>query len=141
MSKRGPESPVELRLKWLEGFGFRVLKLVTPGYISAHDRLILAPTWSPAPPVFVEAKAPGKTLRMAQSYTAENWRARGCDVREYIDTEDKAIRLCDNLLVAAVIRYRNDRNPLTPVSWLHELPDHVRGAYALATQRLDAEKE
>lgn len=141
MSKRGGENPVEMRLKWLEGFGFKVLKLVTPGHISTHDRLILAPTWSPAPPCFVEVKAPGKSLRAAQAYTGDNWRNRGCDVRPFVDTEDKAIELCDNLLVAAVIRYRNAFNPLTPVSWLTGLPDHVRNAYHLATQRLDAKQE
>lgn len=133
MSKRGAEHPIEERLKWLEGFGFEVLKLTTPGTSFVMDRMILYPTWSPSDPVFVECKAPGKTPRRAQAYTAADWIARGCDVREYVDTEDKAIKLCDELLCEAVDRFMSRRAALQS----KPLPEHIVVAHKLACQRLD----
>lgn len=133
MSKRGAEHPVEERLKWLEGFGFEVLKLVTPGTSFVMDRMILYPVWSPSDPAFVEAKAPGKEPRPAQAETADNWRKRGCDVRQYVDTEDKAIKLCDELLCEAVDRFMSRRAALHS----SPLPVHIVQAHKLACQRLD----
>lgn len=134
MSK-GPEHPVEMRLKWLEGFGFEVLKLTTPGHIAVMDRMILSPKWSPSPPGFVECKAPGKEPRPAQYHTADDWHARGCKIYEHVSTEDDAIRLCDTLLCAAVDRFMTARSRSS--ASIKPLPQHVLAAYRLACQRLD----
>lgn len=124
-----------MRLKWLEGFGFEVLKLTTPGHIAVMDRMVLAPTWSPAPPSFVECKAPGKEPRPAQQHTAENWYARGCKIHEYVSTEDDAIRFCDTLLCEAVDRFMTKRARAS--CSIEPLPPHVLAAYRLACERLD----
>jgi hypothetical protein len=98
------EMQVEGHLKRLESFGFEVLKLKTPGYSGTKDRLILWPKWSPAPPVFVEIKRPGKNERALQAAVRDDWRARGCDVRPMCDTIEKVQALCDYLLLEAVVR-------------------------------------
>lgn len=133
MSKRGPEFPVEERLKWLEGFGFEVLKLTTPGRTKVMDRMILWPVWSPSDPAFVECKAPGKAPDPGQEHTADVWRKRGCDIKPYVDTEDKAIKLCDELLCEAVDRFMSRRAALHSPP----LPVHIVKAHKLACQRLD----
>jgi hypothetical protein len=47
------EAVVEGRLKRLERSGFKVLKLRTPGYNGAMDRLILWPTYAPTSAVLI----------------------------------------------------------------------------------------
>lgn len=108
------ESYVEGKLKVLEGYGFKVLKLRTPGANGVMDRLILWPTWAPAPPVLVEAKRPGKEERMLQAAVRDDWRARGCDVRDMVDTPEKIERLCALLIIEAVNR-TPDRGARAPV--------------------------
>lgn len=75
------ESEVEriLRVR-LSDYGFLVLKLYTPGHTGAMDRMILRPRYSPGPPMFVELKRAGKTLRPLQVAVARDWERRGCTV-------------------------------------------------------------
>lgn len=81
------EAPVEKRLKSrLEGEGFKVLKLTTPGDAGAMDRLIMRPLWSPGAPYFCECKRPGKTERRLQELKRDEWRKRGCQVLDVCDT-------------------------------------------------------
>lgn len=96
------ESVVEARLKRLEQRGFKVLKLRTPGYNGTPDRLILWPKYAPRPPVIVEIKAPGKKPRSLQLYVAQDWKDRGCDVRDPCDTIEKV-----DALIAALIEETN----------------------------------
>lgn len=122
------ESVVEGRLKRLESYGFKCLKLRTPGYNGTKDRMILWPTWAPGNgPVMVECKAPHRTERALQEAVREDWRARGCDVRDYIDTIEKADALCDKLLVEAVQRFAYGHTFM-----IRELPDHIQTAYVSA---------
>lgn len=120
------ESAVESKLKWLEGFGFEVLKFKTPGYNGTKDRLILWPTWSPAPPVMVEIKRPGKSERPLQAAVRDNWRKRGCDVRDMCDTIEKVQMLCDILLIEAYFRSTV------------KLPDRIINGYNQAWKRARA---
>lgn len=115
------EKVVEQKLKRLESYGFEVLKLRTPGYNGTKDRLILWPKWSPGTkgPVMVECKAPGKQERALQEAVRLDWRARGCDVRDMIDTPEKVDALCDTLLCEAVYRWRGDKM----------LPAHIWAAF------------
>jgi hypothetical protein len=124
------EKVVEQKLKRLESYGFEVLKLRTPGYNGTKDRLILWPKWSPGRgPVMVECKAPGKQERALQEAVRLDWRARGCDVRDMVDTPEKVEKLCDTLLVEAVARWMgapfDTRKPSA-------LPPHIWEAHAKA---------
>lgn len=92
------EAPVEKRLKRLEECGFKVLKLVTPGYSGVMDRLILWPKWAPRAPTFVEVKRPGKDERPLQAAVRDDWRERGCDVRERVSTYEEVDALVRTLL-------------------------------------------
>lgn len=116
------ERDVESRFKWLEGFGFAVLKFYT-SHSGTMDRLILFPKWSPAPPVAVELKRPGKHERLLQEKLAQDWIARGVDVRPMCDTVEKVHDLCIALVREAYFR-------LTP-SQRAEIPDHIRKAVSL----------
>jgi hypothetical protein len=92
------EAPVEQRLKErLEGRGFKVLKLTTPGTNGTMDRIILRPKWSPGPPWFVEIKRPGKHERRLQEVVRDDWRARGCSVWPCISTYELVDQLVDHL--------------------------------------------
>lgn len=110
------EREVEQRFKWLEGFGFAVLKFYT-SHSGTMDRLILAPKWSPAPPTAVELKRPGKTERLLQEKLAEDWKARGVDVRPMCDTIEKVQELCLILLREAYYRL--------PPAERSNLPPHI----------------
>ena len=128
------ESEIEQRLKKLEDYGFLVLKLTTPGNSGVMDRMILWPTWAPAPPEFVEVKRPNQRPRPLQEATAENWLARGCVVNPYVDSYTKVDKMVRLMLIAAVRRYeRNITNALVP------LPEHIKLAYnaALRIERLN----
>lgn len=125
------ERDVEAKLKELEWFGFEVFKLVTPGKTGVMDRMILWPTWSPAPPTVVETKRPGKKERPLQAARHFNWIERGVDVRGMCDTVEKVRDLCDQLLYEAVSRWRDDR-PNGP----NELPPHIMSAFVKACERL-----
>jgi hypothetical protein len=122
------EAVVEARLKRLEGYGFEVLKLRTPGYNGTKDRLILAPVWSPSPkgPAFVEIKRPGKSERALQEAVRDDWRKRGCDVRDMCSTLDEVEILCDTLLMEAVWRVQRQWGNVS------HLPAHIRNAYTRA---------
>lgn len=111
------ERLVEERFKWLEGFGFKVLKFYT-SHSGTMDRLILAPKWSPASPVAVELKRPGKSERLLQEKLANDWRERGVDVRPMCDTIEKVRELCLILLREAYYRL--------PPSERQNLPVHIR---------------
>lgn len=120
------EAVVEARLKRLEGYGFEVLKLRTPGYNGTKDRVILMPKWSPAAPAFVEIKRPGKSERALQIAVRDDWRARGCDVRDMCSTLEEVDQLCDLLLIKAVWRVQRQWG-----NTIH-LPAHVMKAYTAA---------
>lgn len=93
------EAPVEERLRTrLEGRGFRVLKLVTPGHAGSMDRLILRPLWSPGAPYFCECKRPGKKERRLQELVRDEWRARGCIVLDVCDTYERVEKIHDALM-------------------------------------------
>ena len=117
------ESIVEGKLKALEAFGFKSLKLRTPGYNGTKDRLILWPLWSPGRrgPVMVECKAPGKHERALQEAVRDDWRNRGCDVRDMVETPEKVDMLCQTLLVEAVDN--------CALSMRVTLPPHIMQAY------------
>jgi hypothetical protein len=95
------EAQVEDRLGVLRKYGFLVLKCRTPGYSGPMDRLILRPVYAPGPPVFVEVKRPGGKPRRLQVEVDKNWRRRGVDVREYVDTYEKVDALVRVLLTEA----------------------------------------
>lgn len=93
------EAPVEERLrKGLTALGFKVLKLTTPGTSFTPDRLILRPKWSPGAPWVIEIKRPGKREELAQSHTRDDWRARGVQVLDMVDTYEKVDALVSKLL-------------------------------------------
>lgn len=115
------EATVEGTLKWLEGFGFLVLKLVTPAYNGVMDRMILWPQWSPHAPTFVELKAPDKKPRKLQNAVAADWSLRGVDVRAYIDTVERAKQFSRDLLWNALMD--------VPVDERVKLPLHIREEY------------
>lgn len=122
------EAQVERALKVLEGYGFEALKLKTPGYNGTKDRLLLWPKWSPAPPVFVEIKQPGKFERALQEAVRDDWRARGCDVRDMCDTLEKVHALCGTLVIEACHRYfKLDSQAM--------LPRHICVAYSEAVAK------
>lgn len=81
------EAPIEQRLRTkLEGYGFKVLKLTTPGYTGPPDRMILPPKWAPGAPWYIELKAPKKHEARKQQLVREDWRARGLQVLDMADT-------------------------------------------------------
>jgi hypothetical protein len=95
------ESDIERRLRdRLHEYGFRVLKLYTPGNSGTMDRMILMPKYCPGPPKFVEIKRPGKKLRELQLAVAEDWRKRGCDIMEPCCSILDVERLCHKLIEA-----------------------------------------
>lgn len=126
------ERVVEGKLKRLEDFGFKSLKLRTPGYNGTKDRLLLWPTWSPGRrgPVMVECKAPGKHERALQEAVRDDWRKRGCDVRDMVDTPEKVDALCDTLIVEAV--------DTCELSMRVQLPPHIMQAYFKARKAINA---
>lgn len=84
------EKPVEERLKQrLERYGFKVLKLVTPGTAGTKDRLILRPKWSPGAPYVVECKRPTGGERRLQELVRDEWRARGVLVLDVCDSYER----------------------------------------------------
>lgn len=92
------ESKVEARLKRLENYGFKVLKLRTPGTSGVMDRMILMPKYSPGHPGFVELKAPSKNERPLQEAVRNDWRARGVRVLNMCDTIDRVDLLVEELM-------------------------------------------
>ena len=75
------ESEIERELcAQLTAYGFKVLKLYTPGNTGTMDRMILRPRYSPGPPMFIELKRPRKKLRPLQAAIAVDWTVRGCIV-------------------------------------------------------------
>ncbi len=93
------EAPVEQRLRrGLERYGFKVLKLTTPGHAGSPDRLILRPLWSPGNPWVIEIKRPGKNERRLQEIVRDDWRARGVRVLDMVDTYEKVDALISHLL-------------------------------------------
>lgn len=96
------ESVIEHHLKdTLEAEGFLVLKFKTPGYSGVMDRMILWPVYCPRPPMVVELKAPGKDLRPLQRAVADNWKRRGVDVRDPINTLEDCEKFCKSILSLA----------------------------------------
>lgn len=120
------EATIENRLQLLQSWGFKQLKLQTPGTAGTKDRLILQPKWSPAPPIFVEFKKPGKIERALQIAVRDDWRARGCDVRDMCDTVEKVKQLCSILLSEAVGRY------IECFTSTNALPEHIYTSYMQA---------
>lgn len=95
------EHDLEERLRTrLSDYGFKVLKLTTPGNIGCMDRMVLMPRYSPGPPLFVEIKKPGKKLRPLQEAIAIDWRLRGCIVLRHCSTMEQIEQLCDRLIAA-----------------------------------------
>lgn len=93
------EAPVEQRLKiGLESFGFKVLKLITPGTSGTPDRLILRPKWSPGAPWVVEVKRPGKHEARLQEAIRDEWLSRGMLCLDMVDTYEKVDDLIVNLV-------------------------------------------
>lgn len=93
------EAPVEKRLvDGLQSYGFKVLKLTTPGTIGTPDRLILRPTWSPGPPWVIEVKRPKKTERRLQEIVRDQWRERGVLVLDMVDNYELVDALVQRLV-------------------------------------------
>lgn len=93
------EGRIETRLRErLIEYGFKVLKLYTPGHTGVMDRMILRPRYSPGPPMFLELKRPGKSLRRLQKAMEKDWTERGCIVLPMCDSLEKVDKLCDKLI-------------------------------------------
>ena len=93
------ESEIERHLvRRLTEFGFKVLKLYTPGTTGVMDRLILRPRYSPGPPMFLELKRPGKKLRLKQWAIGEDWKQRGCLVLKPCSGLDDVDQCCTDLI-------------------------------------------
>ena len=93
------ESEVEqLLVRRLNEFGFKVLKLTTPGFTGVPDRMILRPKYSPGPPMFVELKRPTKKLRLKQAQVNDDWLQRGCRVLKPCTTPMEVEQLCADLI-------------------------------------------
>jgi hypothetical protein len=92
------ESKVENRLvRGLTGYGFKVLKLVTPGTAGSPDRMILRPLWSPGAPWVIEIKRPGKHERRLQELVRDDWRKRGVLVLDMVNTYEEVDALINTL--------------------------------------------
>jgi len=117
------EREVESALKvGLENYGFKCLKLVTPGTSGTPDRLILRPKWSPGQPWVLEVKRPGKAERALQGAVRDDWRARGVRVLDMCDTIEKVRLTCLRLRRACESTYFLDNLPWKRVTEL-ELTD------------------
>jgi len=93
------ESAIERHFKLLlEGRGFKVVKLVTPGTAGVPDRLILRPRYWPGPPMMVEFKKPKEPLRKLQAAVALDYQARGVHVLPYIDSRERATEVANWLM-------------------------------------------
>jgi hypothetical protein len=93
------ESDIERTLRErLNEYGFKVLKLYTPGNTGTMDRMILRPRYSPGPPMFVELKRPGKKLRPLQVAIGREWKQRGCMVLTPITTPHECEQTCHILI-------------------------------------------
>lgn len=102
------ESAVEKRLvDGLQGQGFKVYKLTTPGHTGTPDRLILRPTWSPGPPWVIELKRPKKHEERLQEIVRDQWRARGVLVLDMVDTYEKV----DGLMAYLVYTCKTEIGP------------------------------
>jgi len=85
------ESAIEKGFKiLLEGRGFKVLKLGTPGTIGVPDRMILRPRYWPGPPMVVEFKKAKESPRKIQRAIALDWMQRGVHVLPYINSRERA---------------------------------------------------
>jgi hypothetical protein len=94
------ESQIEERLRTgLMRFGFKVLKLTTPGNAGTPDRLILRPYWSPGPPWVIEIKRPKKSERRLQEVVRDDWRARGVLVLDMVNTYEQVDALIIRLVM------------------------------------------
>jgi len=82
----------------LSEYGFKVLKLYTPGNTGTMDRMILNPRYSPGIPRFIELKRPGKKLRKQQAVIAADWIRRGCEVLKPCNTTHEVELLCQELI-------------------------------------------
>lgn len=121
----GPETAVEATLvRHLSNYGFKVLKLTTPGTMGVPDRMILMPVWSPGPPVFVECKAPGKGLRDLQAAVYADWQMRGADIRPFVSTIHASKWQADVMIAEALKRCGWTRNQLD--IYMRESLDAVR---------------
>lgn len=100
------ETDIEKRLKQrLEDYGFRVLKLTTPGNVGVMDRIILRPKYSPGPPMFVELKRDKKRLRPLQQLVAQDWTDRGCHVLPPCIGMEAVEKLADRLIQEVAADY------------------------------------
>lgn len=105
------EALIEQRLvTGLTKLGFKVLKLTTPGTNGTPDRLILRPKWSPGPPWVIELKRPGKSERRLQELVRDDWRERGVQVLEMVNTYEQV----DMLIFALNHECERTRRPRTP---------------------------
>lgn len=112
------EAPVEQRLvDKLTANGFKVLKLTTPGTQFTPDRLILRPMWSPGPPWVIEVKRPKKHEQRGQELVRHDWRRRGVQVLDMVDTYEKV----DDLVYAMVQECKRTMPPLTPQQLYEQL--------------------
>lgn len=93
------EAKVEGKLtRDLTSYGFKVLKLTTPGTNGTPDRLIIRPLWSPGPPWVIEVKRPKKTERRLQEIVRDDWRARGVRVLDMVNTFEQVDELVFRLV-------------------------------------------
>lgn len=107
------ESDIERKLREnLSEYGFKVLKLYTPGNIGTMDRMILNPTYSPGPPRFVELKRPGKKLRLLQVAIGQEWARRGCEVLDPITSMHECEQTCQELIQQIMPDYMLRTNAL-----------------------------
>lgn len=100
------ESDIERTLRErLSEYGFKVLKLYTPGNTGTMDRMILRPKYSPGPPRFVELKRFGKKLRPLQVAIGQEWAERGCDVLKPICSPHDCEQTCATLIAEVMPDY------------------------------------
>lgn len=79
-------------------YGFKVLKMTTPGTAGIMDRLIMFPSYAPAPPEFVEFKKPGGKLTLIQQYLHKEYRQRGLTIHPHVSSMEEADALADTLI-------------------------------------------
>lgn len=100
------ESDIERLLREaLEAWGFKVLKLKTPGHMGVMDRMILRPSYSPGPPAFVELKRQTGRLAKLQSAMATEWQNRGVTVYDPCWNHEQVRALAGRLIEAVMPEY------------------------------------
>lgn len=83
----------------LEEYGFKVYKLKTPGRVGVMDRMIVRPSYSPGPPLFVELKQHKRKPDPRQAVIAADWERRGVTILKPIAGIDEARQRVQEIII------------------------------------------